>query len=625
MKDVINKLLNFVTTLIIILLFISVVASFQTTFLGKKYNNFFGYSLFEIKTASMSGEMEIGDWILVKVTKDVKLNDIITFENEGSFVTHRIIETYKDTYITKGDTNTAKDTPVNKNQIVGKLVKVLPKFGIIKKTLFNTQVLIVLILTLIVGCYLFKKDEKEQPKEKKSLKEKLLPNKDNELELKLEEIFNKEEVELVEESEEQLFPKIQENPKSIANTVTLSRITVDMNSKTLSSLHKKIEDTNSLEIIDETEELSPKKEKIKKEIKITNKKILLGKNEKNLIKKGIELKENEILELVKIILDKEFLEGDIKTITNKFLKIYIEVKYINQGDTNETVTITSFKKNVDDCLLKFSKALQKDTSSSATKKKIENITKTFILINKLDLNKANIDKIIESEKNINFNNKKTTIKQIKKIIKEYDTKVDNYFKKMSTNKFELIVKQVQKTNMYNTNLSSNIQFNKLFSNYSINKTYEDDVVTEDLRELQLKILSLKILEDMLELSYKKKYLINLNDSILKKEKKLKSTLGNIDDIYSQGKIYILLSVESLILNYKIISNLIKDGYKFAVELSYNDVSEVPNIRKFLCVIEYIFIKNGELSKSEILNNIPSELEDKIIYINKTLIEGPVIK
>jgi len=196
---------------------------------------------------------------------------------------------------------------------------------------------------------------------------------------------------------------------------------------------------------------------------------------------------------------------------------------------------------------------------------------------------------------------------------------------MSTNKFELIVKQVQKTNMYNTNLSSNIQFNKLFSNYSINKTYEDDVVTEDLRELQLKILSLKILEDMLELSYKKKYLINLNDSILKKEKKLKSTLGNIDDIYSQGKIYILLSVESLILNYKIISNLIKDGYKFAVELSYNDVSEVPNIRKFLCVIEYIFIKNGELSKSEILNNIPSELEDKIIYINKTLIEGPVIK
>lgn len=628
MKDLINKFLNFITTLIIILLFISVVASFQTTFLGKKYNNFFGYSLFEIKTASMSGEMEIGDWILVEVTKDVKLNDIITFENEGAFVTHRIIEKYKDTYITKGDTNTAKDTPVVKEQIVGKMVRVLPKFGIIKKTLFNTKVLIVLILTIIVGCYLFKEDEtkKEEQPEKKKLKDKLIPNKEKELELKLEEIFSKEEIEKAEElTEENAFDEIQDNPKSIANTVTLSRITVDMNSKTLSSLHKKIEDTNTLEKIDELEELPVKKEKIKKEIKLTNKKILLGKNEKNLIRKGIELKENEILEIVKIILDKEYLDGDIKSITNKFLKIYIEIKYINQGDIDSNVSITTFRKNIDESIIKFQKDLLKDTSSNSTKKKIEDIANAFLLINKIDDNKINIDKIIESDKVFNFKNKKTVIKEIKKIIKEYDNKVINYFKKMSTNKFELLTKQVPKTNIYNTNIGTNIKFNKLFSNYSINKTYEDDIVTEDLRELQLKILSLKVLEDMLSLSYKKKYLINFNDSLLKKEKKLKTTLSNIDDIYSQGKIQILINIESLILNYKIITKLIKDGYKFVVELDSNDIKEIPNIRKFLCVTEYIFIKNGELSKEDILNNIPSELEDKIIYINKTLIEGPVIK
>ena len=157
-SDYISKILNVVTTIIIVLLFISVVASFQTTFFGKKYNSFFGYALFEIKTASMSGTMEIGDWILVKVTDDVALNDIITFEQDGAFITHRIIEQYKDTYITKGDSNNAKDTPINKNQIVGKLIKVMPRFGIFKKTLFNHKVLIILIITIVVGTTLFDKN-----------------------------------------------------------------------------------------------------------------------------------------------------------------------------------------------------------------------------------------------------------------------------------------------------------------------------------------------------------------------------------------------------------------------------------------------------------------------------------
>ena len=172
-KNYINKILNFITTIMIILLSISVISSFQTTFFGKKYNSFFGYSLFEIQTASMAGEMEIGDWILVKITDEVKLNDIITFERDGSFITHRIIEQYKDTYITKGDSNNSKDTPITKEQIVGKMIKVMPKFGIVKKTFFNPKVLIILIVTIIVGSSLFDKSTNKikLPQKKEKLKE----------------------------------------------------------------------------------------------------------------------------------------------------------------------------------------------------------------------------------------------------------------------------------------------------------------------------------------------------------------------------------------------------------------------------------------------------------------------
>ena len=57
-----------------------VAINFQTMFLGKAYNNFFGYSFFEVETGSMAGTIEIGDWIVVKLDTDYKF-DIVNIFN----------------------------------------------------------------------------------------------------------------------------------------------------------------------------------------------------------------------------------------------------------------------------------------------------------------------------------------------------------------------------------------------------------------------------------------------------------------------------------------------------------------------------------------------------------------
>ena len=90
-------------------------------------------------------------------------------------------------------------------------------------------------------------------------------------------------------------------------------------------------------------------------------------------------------------------------------------------------------------------------------------------------------------------------------------------------------------------------------------------------------------------------------------------------------INILLDIKTVILNYNIISELSKNGYRFSIELDGEDLKELKNIRKYLCVGEYLFIKNNTLTDDELYNKIPSEFENKIIKIDKTLIEGPVIK
>ena len=129
----------------------------QTKILDNSYSSFMGYALFEVQTGSMSPEIEAGDWIVVKHEKNYELKDIVTFEVEGEFVTHRVINKYGDTFVTQGDANNAKDAPITKEQIVGKTVKILPSFGIMKKTIFNPVVLIGLIVILYLTVSVFKK------------------------------------------------------------------------------------------------------------------------------------------------------------------------------------------------------------------------------------------------------------------------------------------------------------------------------------------------------------------------------------------------------------------------------------------------------------------------------------
>ena len=141
-------------------LLIAIYNNVQINIIGNSYSSFMGYALFEVQTGSMEPELSAGDWIIVKNEKDYELKDVVTFEIDGEFVTHRIINKYGDTFVTRGDANSGEDSPISKEQIVGKEVKVLPTFGILRKTLFNPVVLVGIIVILYLSSTLFKKKEK---------------------------------------------------------------------------------------------------------------------------------------------------------------------------------------------------------------------------------------------------------------------------------------------------------------------------------------------------------------------------------------------------------------------------------------------------------------------------------
>ncbi len=172
-KHFIARIMNIILNLLIgifgVLLLITIYNNIQTKILKNSYSSFFGYSMFEVQTGSMKDTIHAGDLILVKYQEVINLGDIITYSHDGEFITHRVIEVYKDTFVTKGDFNNVKDDPISKDQVVGKVVKIFPHFGIFRKTLFNPFVLLTLIITLYLAICVFNSRNLSLDKEQKKL------------------------------------------------------------------------------------------------------------------------------------------------------------------------------------------------------------------------------------------------------------------------------------------------------------------------------------------------------------------------------------------------------------------------------------------------------------------------
>lgn len=132
------------------------------------YSSVFGYSTFEVISGSMSPSIEKYDIILVKIKDEFKVNDVITFKDEGSIITHRVTEIRGDTIITQGDANNTIDRPVKRDKIIGRVVYVLSQGSVWINILKTPKVLFAILFTIGVVVFTLKEFARDyNNKEKK--------------------------------------------------------------------------------------------------------------------------------------------------------------------------------------------------------------------------------------------------------------------------------------------------------------------------------------------------------------------------------------------------------------------------------------------------------------------------
>ena len=114
-----------------------------------KFPRVFNYYIFNIASGSMEKGLHKGDFIVVKKTKDFKAGDVVTFQEHGEFITHRVMEIDGDVITTKGDANNIEDASINRNQIIGKYVLKSAVISFIFK--YRLVIVGLIIISVILG------------------------------------------------------------------------------------------------------------------------------------------------------------------------------------------------------------------------------------------------------------------------------------------------------------------------------------------------------------------------------------------------------------------------------------------------------------------------------------------
>lgn len=149
-EKVAHVILNLIIALVTLIVIVVGYNYIQLQIMNKDYTNFFGYTIFEVSTGSMAKTLNVYDIILVELTKEVEIGDIITYKKDKELITHRIMEINGDKLITKGDANNTEDEEITKDAIVGKVISVYPKLGVWAKVFSEPNVLISVFITLIL-------------------------------------------------------------------------------------------------------------------------------------------------------------------------------------------------------------------------------------------------------------------------------------------------------------------------------------------------------------------------------------------------------------------------------------------------------------------------------------------
>ena len=326
----------------------------------------------------------------------------------------------------------------------------------------------------------------------------------------------------------------------------------------------------------------------------------------NIMNQYIEITKKQINAYMKLVFGNKF----IKQYNETFIEKYINIRYYNFYDNFVNSTV---RKKILSILKETSENLIIDNIDDRIL--IEEMCTFFYYILYFDNVvyykdlKEKIGKVAKLRKRILNKEEEGFVEELYNKIKEYNDQKEELINRFNTEEFEIkVTNYPEKNSIYRVNLKYNIPIPKVYSEYAKNKAFNIGLVNEDKLSIEYYLTVIKVLKDILKLNFKRQYIVEFTDTILKKPQKLKSLLNIINNGAIQDKICLKIRYEKFINNKEEIYSLMRDGYKIAIilddlfELNYKNLESLEMFKFIIINKDLEYYKEFKKTKNKKIKN-----------------------
>lgn len=298
----------------------------------------------------------------------------------------------------------------------------------------------------------------------------------------------------------------------------------------------------------------------------------------NIVLSYIKYTQNFLYDYYRTLLDNSYE----KKLVQPFIERYIEIRYYNNVYTKESNFVEKISKEL--------KIVVKEMFEEYPNKedRIKDIFALFGYILYLDdcMEYKSVSKLLDTlynDENIHLTFSDEVMNKLNDIVLEYVNRKKDFWRVFDINDFELKYKRLKK-NLFFVDLDIKLEM-PIYSEYAIERAKGSEIVLENTTYLLYNMLCAKLLNDVINLDYTKRYVVMFPVSLFDKSKKSGKYLRLLDNDLCRDKINLCFNYKDYLNNKKSINELIKEGY--AVSLILDDMFDGDY--ECLVLFNYVFV------------------------------------
>lgn len=323
---------------------------------------------------------------------------------------------------------------------------------------------------------------------------------------------------------------------------------------------------------------------------------------KNLMDVYLSFTERKIKKYMKLIFNQYYDEN----IVNEYLRTYINARYYNIINIEKPARafylriLDELDYKEDTLMKKCEKEAESLSEKQQRLKVISTVKEVFGYILFFD-NVRNIEnfKTIGSIKEIvakalavaseayGFKVPKDAEDKIYKEIKSDLLSKDLFLDKFDTDEFMLNFENSElRDDLFFVELLYNVKMPMQYSSQAVAQVFSEGIIAEDKLQVEYLLLSIIVIRDIVNGSFKDTYIVEFAPTLFKKKQKLDSLLSIIDNQALQSEISLNIMYSDYIKNKKSVFEYTKKGFNFTITLdnSIQSIEDVEKLKMFKIVI-----------------------------------------